>query len=512
MDNILEYLDKTTRKNPNKVAIICEERELTFLSLKEAARKIGTTLSEISEPRKPIIVLMEKEIETICAFLGVVYSGCFYVNVNPSQPIERIKKIIEVSKAELIITNQKEFDCETLNFEGKIFQYEEVLAPFGKWKVLSNRRKQSLDIDPLYCNFTSGTTGVPKGVLVSHRSMIDFMNYFPQMFEITDADRIGNQAPFDFDVSAKDIFSCLKTGATMVIIPKKKFSFVTNLLDYIEEKEISTLIWAVSALCLIVDFKGFKHKIPSKVKKVLFSGEVMPIRYLNIWRNNLPETQFVNLYGPTEITCNCTYHIVKGDYKTDQILPIGRAFPNEKIILINERNEEITEANVIGEICVSGSCLALGYYNDGPQTAKKFIQNPTNQMYYERIYKSGDLGFYDENGNLFFAGRLDFQIKHMGHRIELEEIEQVLNSFPKVERACCLYDVERSKIILFYTGQAEINELKTVMRELLPVYMIPAKLYLKDALPLTNNGKLDRKQMKELYEQENINDKIKKMV
>lgn len=503
MHNILEYLEVTAEKFPQKAAVICEDRQLTFNALKETAQQIGTSLSQVSVGKKPIIVLMEKEIETLSVFLGVVYSGCFYINVNPSQPLERIKKIIDVSEAAIIITDQLEITATELDFSGQIFQYKDISAGTVEPTVLNERRNQSLDVDPLYCNFTSGTTGVPKGVLVSHRSMIDFMTYFPEMFEINADDMIGNQAPFDFDVSAKDIFSCLKTGATLVIIPKSKFSFVTQLLDYLEEHQVTTLIWAVSALCLVVDFRGFKYKVPTTVKKVMFSGEVMPMRYLNEWRTRLPEAQFINLYGPTEITCNCTYYRVEGTYELDQKLPIGKAFPNEKIILLKQNNEEVRTPNEIGEICVSGSCLALGYYNDPLQTAEKFIQNPVNQTYYERIYRSGDLGYYDSEGNLFFAGRADFQIKHMGHRIELEEIEQVLNSLAEVERACCLYDQEGKKIILFYTGAAEVTELKAVLRQTLPVYMLPAKMHLRDVLPLTNNGKLDRKKLKEQYEWEN---------
>ena len=452
MNNILQYLEQTAEKYPAKAAVVCEDRTITFTGLQETAQTIGTSLCQATGVRKPIIVLMEKEIDTLSVFLGVVYAGCFYINVNPSQPLERIKKILEVSQAEIIITHKEEFKSEELAFAGQIFDYSELLASGIDSEELAQRRRQSLDVDPLYCNFTSGTTGVPKGVLVSHRSMIDFMTYFPEMFEISERDIIGNQAPFDFDVSAKDIFSCLKTGATLVIIPKSKFSFVMQLLDYLEEHQVTTLIWAVSALCLLVDFRGFRYKVPTSVEKVLFSGEVMPMRYLNEWRSKLPATKFINLYGPTEITCNCTYHRVEGTYELDQKLPIGTAFPNEKVFLLNEQNEVIEAAGAIGEICVSGSCLALGYYNDAVQTEQKFTQNPANSAYYERIYRSGDLGFYDEDGQLFFAGRVDFQIKHMGHRIELEEIEQVLNSLPAVERACCLYDEPRSKIILFYTA------------------------------------------------------------
>ncbi len=162
------------------------------------------------------------------------------------------------------------------------------------------------------CNgiFTSGSTGRPKGVVVSHRSVIDFMEYFTELFSITAQDVIGNQAPFDFDVSVKDIYATLKAGATMEILPKQLFSFPAKLLDYLCERRVTTAIWAVSALCIISTLNGFSYRVPTHLNKILFSGEVMPVSHLNIWREHLPDALFVNLYGPTEITCNCTYYIV----------------------------------------------------------------------------------------------------------------------------------------------------------------------------------------------------------
>ena len=328
---------------------------------------------------------------------------------------------------------------------------------------------------------------------MSHRSVIDFMNFFPELFDITGEDVLGNQAPFDFDVSVKDLYSAFKTGATLVLIPRKMFSVVTELLDYLCEHRVTTLIWAVSALCLVAQFRGFTYKVPESVNKVLFSGEQMPAKFLSQWQHYLPKAAFVNLYGPTEITCNCTYYRVDHPVEEGEKLPIGQSFPNERVFLLDGEDHEVTEPNVQGELCVAGTALALGYWNAPEQTAKAFVPDPLNPHYPEIIYRTGDLAFYREDGLLSFAGRKDFQIKHMGHRIELEEIETAVNSEAGVERCCCVYDQERSRITAFYVGAPEPRELKKSLYEQLPAYMIPGSFRKLDELPVTANGKLDRR-------------------
>lgn len=328
---------------------------------------------------------------------------------------------------------------------------------------------------------------------------------------------IGNQAPFDFDVSVKDIYSTLKTGASLVILPKRLFSVPKELLDCLCEYKVTTLIWAVSALCIITQLRGFSYRVPESVNKVLFSGEVMPVSHLNQWRTYLPDAEFVNLYGPTEITCNCTYYRVEREFGADEKLPAGKPFPNEKVFLLDigmytsekEPGEavqkpeyrEITQPGRIGEICVSGTAVGLGYYNDPVRTAEVFVQNPLNSSYEERIYRTGDLGFFNEDGDLCFAGRKDFQIKHMGHRIELEEIERIIGGYDGVDRVCCLFDEEKDRIIAWYVGTPAGRDLKKKMRGTESVYLIPQMFFQIDSLPVTENGKIDRKKLMAEYKE-----------
>ncbi|MBQ4030794.1 MAG: AMP-binding protein, partial [Bacilli bacterium] len=263
------------------------------------------------------------------------------------------------------------------------------------------------------------------------------------------------------------------------------------------------MVWAVSALCLISTFHGLDYRVPKTVNKILFSGEVMPIKHLNKWMEALPKATFVNVYGPTEITCNCTYHVIDRNREYDKYIPIGEAFENERVFLLDDNDKLITEPNVKGEICVSGTCLALGYFNNKEETDKHFVQNPLNKNYIELIYRTGDLGMYNEQNELVFQGRKDFQIKYNGHRIELEEIEKAMMKVEGIERACCLFDEEKQKLYGFYVGTMDKAELHSSLKETLPVYMIPGILKQVEEMPLTKNGKIDRKELMSLVVKKN---------
>ena len=498
--NILDYLEQSAIHYPDKIAFADETSACTYKELRRTAKSVGTKLTNYVPPRSPVPVFMEKRVETIYAFLGAVYAGCFYVLLDPKLPSERLKQILQTLQSEVLVLHpdyEKQF--KTLEYEGNVVNILEAVQEEEDAVLLEAIREQRLDIDPLYAIFTSGSTGIPKGVLVSHRSVIDFMEEFVDIFEITDKDVIGNQAPFDFDVSVKDIYSTLKTGATMQIIPKKLFSFPTKLLDYLDEREITTLIWAVSALCIVTTLKGLEYKVPQKVNKIIFSGEVMPIKHLNEWKKYLPDALYANVYGPTEITCNCTYYIVDREFQPGESLPIGQPFPNEKVFLLDEENQLVREAGKKGEICVSGTALSLGYYRNPEQTEKVFVQNPLNEKYLERIYRTGDMAYYGHDGYLYFASRKDFQIKHMGHRIELGEIELAMEMAEGIRRACCTYDEPENKIIAFYEGEAEKRQIVRALGKKLPAYMIPNVWVKLDRLPITKNGKIDRKKMLKEY-------------
>lgn len=230
----------------------------------------------------------------------------------------------------------------------------------------------------------------------------------------------------------------------------------------------------------------------------MFSGEVMPNKVLNYWRSYLNDLQYVNLYGPTEITCNCTYYIVDRDFANEDSLPIGKKFKNTDILLLDSDRKREVQKGEIGELCVRGSSLALGYYNNHQKTAEAFIQNPLNSYYPELIYCTGDLVKYNEYDELIFLSRRDFQIKHMGHRIELGEIEVAVNAMDFIESAVCIYDEENEKIVLFYQASREYKkEIIEELQQILPKYMWPNQFVRYEKLPLNKNNKIDRVKLKD---------------
>lgn len=494
LKNVLEYLEQTAVAFPNKTAAVDEKFSITYQELLEKSKRAGSFLAGKTAINQPVMVFAEKSVNTLCAFFAIAYAGCFYTLADPHLPDQRLSVVRQILRTNLVVTTEEYYErARTLFASAKIYKIEEILGSELNAERLNEVRSAVTDTMPLYVNFTSGSSGTPKGVAVCHRSVIDFINVFCATFEIGESDVIGNQAPFDFDVSVKDIYSAVKTGAKLVMIPKKYFSRPTDLMDFIVTHHITTLIWAVSALSLINTFHILDYKTPETVNKVFFSGESMPIKHLKDWQAHLPRAKFVNLYGPTEVTCNCTYHVVDHKREYHGTIPIGKAFDNERVMLLDENNCGISQPNLVGEICVSGTALALGYFNNPEQTQKAFVQNPLNPEYNDLMYRTGDLAKFDENMDLVFCGRKDFQIKYLGHRVELEGVETEIMKIEGVEKCCCVFDEEKKRLYAFYIGSIDKTELYHMLRMRLPSFMVPTALRRIEKMPLTKNGKTDRR-------------------
>ena len=431
--------------------------------------------------------------------MGVAYSGCFYSPIDTEMPPSRVNKILEVLKPEIVITTNKlKTNFEKFNFYGSYIIYEETICSEEDETAVKPYTEKIVDTDLLYVLFTSGSTGVPKGVSICHRSVIDYIDWVTETFNITQKDTFGNQAPFYFDNSILDIYSCMKTGATLNIIPKKLFFQPVPLLEYIKYNKINTIFWVPSALIVVSKLKAFRNvDLSDTLKRVLFCGEVMPNKQLNIWRKFLPNVTYANLYGPTEITDACTYYIVDREFSDDEPLPIGIPMSNTDILVLNDEDKLVTDDEV-GELCVRGTSLAMGYYNNPEKTRSAFVQNPLNKAVPEIIYRTGDLVRYNEYREIIYISRKDFQIKHLGHRIELGEIETAISSLEEVTLNCCLYDEKNQRIVLFVDAQVDRDYIKERIEKLVPEYMIPGKVIYLENMPINANGKIDRIKLKEL--------------
>ena len=334
--NILEYLEKTAKRLPDKIAFSGAEGTITFAELEETAKRIGTYLTRFGGRSCPIAVMMQKTPVSVAAFLGAVYSGNFYTPIDVTMPKERVLSILHTLRPQVLLIDEKSRKAANhLGYEGEIIVLEEILGTEIDDGLLRKIRRSVIDTDPLYALFTSGSTGVPKGVVISHQAVVNLTEWYTEAFSISDAEIIGNQAPFYFDSSVKDLYAVLKTGAQMEIIPKMLFSLPKKLLEYLEEKQINYIDWVPSALCIVVNTGALENFQPSYLKKIMFCGEAMPTKQFNQWREKYPDAMFANIYGPTETTVDCTYYIVDREFADDEPLPIGYGCRNTDVFILN---------------------------------------------------------------------------------------------------------------------------------------------------------------------------------
>ncbi|MDO4619100.1 MAG: amino acid adenylation domain-containing protein [Lachnospiraceae bacterium] len=501
-NSIISWLEEAAAVCPDRTALEDTTDSYTYAQYRRNARRIASYLMTecgVKETGRPVVVYIDRNALSVFAFLGAVYTGNFYVPVDPTMPESRCEMILESLQPAAVLDAGGRMKAAGVTQVADILSDEPLSEE--EEKRIDRRVEDIIDTDPLYSIFTSGSTGVPKGVLISHRGVLDLVAAFDEAFHFNEEDIFANQAPFDFDVSVKDLYNAMACRGCVYIVPKKYFMMPKQLVAVLSEKKITVLIWAVSAVRIVADFAVLnQEEHPLSLRYLMFSGEIMPVRALNYWRENLPETICVNLYGPTEITCNCTYHIIDRTYAPDAMLPIGRSFRNMRVTLRDEQGNVIAEPGKTGEICVAGTGLALGYYDMPEKTAESFADDPCVSGYKAKIYHTGDMGYYDEEGLLFFAARADSQIKHMGHRIELGEIEAALNGIPFLHVACCLYDQSAEKILCIYEAEEECKkEIVAALSKKLPKFMWPNRYIHMEKLPMNSHDKIDRQALKKEY-------------
>ena len=500
--NVLEYFEQGALANhPNKIAVVDRDRQYTFAELERFAKNCATLiLQRTATGKQPIAVYFPKSAETIIADLGILYSGNCYANLDIKSPPERLKAILKNLEAVLIITSAKHAALlrELGVKEDQLLLAETALTNEAIYKNadLQDRLDATLDTDPAYIMYTSGSTGVPKGVVIPHRGIIDYIDWAKNCYSISATDTIGSQAPFFFDNSTLDLYLCFSCGSTLVLIPEELFAFPAKLIDYLSKTGITLIFWVPSIMANIASMRILEKVELPALNKILFAGEVMLTRTLNYWRRFFPKALFSNLYGPTEITVDCTYYVLDRELADDEKLPIGIPCRNSDILILNESNQPALGEEP-GELCVRGSSLALGYWNNPERTAQAFVQNPLNPHYPELIYRTGDLVNRNAHGEILYIGRKDFQIKHLGYRIELGEIEHAVLQLNGISNACVVYQADRKEITLFFEADQEWSPalLRERLGAFLPKYMLPTVLHRLDELPKNPNGKIDRKSL-----------------
>lgn len=498
--SVIEYLESTVKSFPDKEAVRDPEMCITFSDLWDAAKRISNAIKNGGVQRnRPIGVFIPKGCKMVESFAGINMSCCFYVPLDTKSPDSRVSSILTTLDATCVITDKAHENQLSNFYKGKTLVIEDVIAKVEAEGGEKNNVFQ-IDTDPVYSIFTSGSTGAPKGVVIAHRGVIDYIDWAVSTFKISYDSVIGNQAPFYFDNSTLDIYLMYATGATLDVIPDSCFAFPAKLVDYLNEHKITFVFWVPFVLVNVANMDILSAKKPKYLKDVLFAGEVMPNKHLNYWRKHLPHCRYANLYGPTEITVDCTYYIVEREFTDEESLPIGFPCRNSDVMILVDR-QRLAKQGEQGELCVRGSSLALGYYNNPEKTASAFIQNPLHSHYPETIYCTGDIVYENEYGEIIYVGRVDAQIKHNGYRIELGEIETAILGTNMLDNCCVVYDFNNKKIVLFYQAAQDLNmaEFRKALSTKVPRYMLPTECHREEMLKQNSNGKIDRAYYNKLY-------------
>lgn len=495
-NHVLDYLTETVQRAPEKTAYSNGTESLNFREVYEQSRSVGAFLHQNGIYKEPVVVFMDKHPKTIAAFFGVITGGNYYVPIDVDMPEMRIRLILENVRPQIMICDAATIKtAERFEYHGRTALYDDICHTEVNEEALREIYAKTIDTDPIYIVFTSGSTGIPKGVAACHRSVIDYIEQLSETLAFDENTVFGSQTPLYVDACLKELYPTIKFGATTYLLDKELFMFPIKLVECLNQYRINTICWVVSALTMVSAFGALDIEKPQYLRLVAFGSEAFPIKQFQKWKEAVPDAKFVNLYGPTEGTGMCCYYFVDRNFEPGESIPIGKPFKNTEIILLNEQNERAKQGEA-GEICIRGTALTLGYYNDWEKTKEAFVQNPLNPFYPELIYRTGDIGLYNQRGELEFVSRKDYQIKHMGYRIELGEIEANVNALDGIGMAACVYDDGKNKIVLYYTGEPEKKDISVILREKLPRYMLPNRIVRLEQMPFTANGKIDRAALK----------------
>lgn len=489
---IVQWLEDSASRYPHKVAYADDTKSLSYDTLLDQVRRVGSTLIAGGHARQAVAILLPRSVEQVVALLGVAAAGGYYVILDADSPRERLQTIIASFAPHALIVGEQTTDLGEELLPGGCIAIDGARSGSIEADALANVRAASSPDDLLYVLYTSGSTGVPKGVMVSHANVIAYIVWFAECFAISDKTIFGSQTPLYFSMSVSDIFATLQRGATLHLISKRLFSWPVPLVEWLNARNVNTIYWVPTALGLLARWDVLSVAPLTALHTVLFAGEVMPTPTLNYWIDKLPQAQFANLFGPTETTDICTYFKVVRRLKNDEALPIGIPCEGMKALVITD-DGQAAAVGAEGELYVGGPFVARGYLADDKRTAEAFVKNPLDASDPQIYYRTGDIVRLAADGDLRYVSRLDFQIKRSGYRIELGEIEAAAVACEGVASSAAVWEPHAGHIVLFVAGtQLSTSTLHAELTRRLPAYMMPDTIKVLPALPLNANGKIDR--------------------
>jgi amino acid adenylation domain-containing protein len=499
-----QTLTQSAARFPDHLALVDKQRQYTYTELDEASNRFANHLIACGVKRGDRVGLyLEKSLEAVASLFGILKAGAAYVPLDPGAPLARVAYMITDCKIAAMVCSRAHYEAlnafPAVPTSAAIGVAVDGDASWRKASPLPPPDPHAIERDLAYILYTSGSTGNPKGVMISHRAALTFVEWAAEEFDVQPGDRVSSHAPFHFDLSTFDLFSTIKAGATVVLVPPTLSLFPASLAKFISEQRINIWYSVPSALTRLLLYGNLTSFDLAALRTVLFAGEVFPVKYLRCLMRILPHASFHNLYGPTE-TNVCTWYTVPPlDPERSEPISIGKACPNHEVLVLGDDGSPVARGET-GELCVRGPGLMTGYWGLPERTAASLAPCVLYELIGpEPVYRTGDLVREEADGNYTYLGRRDNQIKSRGYRIELGEVETALYSHPHIEEAAVIAVPDEEignqiKAFVVYRNGVSLpqSDLEAYCSTRLPKYMLPHLFEVRSALPKTATGKVDK--------------------